>query len=96
MIDPAGFLMIEPRGRVEPEVLDDLTIKVSDAWAKSRASLHGYRGFHRCSCGATSDNRDHYVMVGGVELKTNSLCVHYISRHRSEVPEEEMEKVRRL
>src|SRR5262249_12137458 len=39
--------------------------------------------FHECVCGARSTNRDYRLPNGEV---TNSLCVHYVAHHRSEVP----------
>lgn len=43
-----------------------------------------YRGWHTCSCGAMSDN------------VTNSLAVHYLARHRGEVPPEDVAAARMM
>jgi hypothetical protein len=51
---------------------------------------YGYRGVHRCICGAKSDNQD-WFLPG--DVITNSLLVHYIACHRGEVPNEEIVKL---
>ncbi len=87
VIDPNGILMIEPTGvaSVEP-LIDSLTRRMAAAYREGSTSEHGYRGVHRCVCGAISDNRDHYVM----DKLTNSLCVHYLAFHREEIPRAEL------
>jgi len=45
-----------------------------------------------CVCGATSDNKDHWI-DGKL---TNSLAIHYIAYHRSDVSPEELAKVEAL
>lgn len=97
MINPQGILMIEPKMPVsEAPLIDELTRKMTAAWHKRRDSDRAYRGFHICHCNAWSDNRDHYVMVDGRELLTNSLCIHYLAFHRLDISAEELEKVRTL
>ena len=57
--------------------MDAVTRKLAGAWRTRRVGPVGYRGVHRCSCGATSDNHDHYVKtVDGIELETSSLALH--------------------
>ena len=92
-VKQSGLLYIEPSARVSAKpVIDTLTRKMAAAY---RLSARGttWRGWHRCACGANSTNAD-YVLPGGAE--TNSLCVHYLAFHRSEVPAEQLAKVRRL
>jgi hypothetical protein len=94
MIDPEGLMMIEPQGMASPEpIIDELTRKMTAAWRARYTNMEEqYLGYHRCVCGATSDNRDHSVSW----RRTNSLCVHYLAFHRHAVPESEIEKVRAL
>lgn len=94
MIDPAEFLMIEPRGGASAEpVIDEITRKVARAWRMRVSATDAYRGSHTCSCGAMSDNRNHCTFNG---LLTNSLCVHYVAHHRDEIPAEEFAKIAAL
>lgn len=97
LIDPRGILMIEPGQTTSAEpVIDELTRKMTAAWRQAQLGP-AYRGIHRCMCGVTSDNCDHYVEgVGGEGLLTNSLCIHYLAYHRGDVPVEELAKVRDL
>ena len=93
MINPAGILMIEPKGRKSTTpVIDVLTRKMTAAWRKRKTSKNCYLGFHVCQCGACSDNHDH--LVDGI--LTNSLCIHYIAWHRTDVPQAELDKVAAL
>lgn len=87
-----GILMIEPSSKVSAEpLIDELTRKMTAGWRRRRESDYGYRGFHVCACGAVSDNHDHFIGSGG-GLLTNSLCIHYLAFHRSDVPKEELDK----
>lgn len=91
-----GLLFVEPQGPPSEEpVVDSLTRRM--AAALGRASFPGngmaYRGVHRCSCGATSGNRDLYV---DGRFSTNSLAAHYLAWHRNEVPHAELAKVASL
>jgi hypothetical protein len=84
MISDEGLLYIEPTQPASAEpVLDHLTRKMAAAFRKARLSEWGSRGFHECVCGALSTSRDYRLPNGEV---TNSLCVHYVAHHRSEVP----------
>ena len=96
MIVPSGLLMIEPQGKATQPIIDELTRKVTAAWRNSTPSNGGYRGFHQCECGAQSDNYDHFVIVDGQKLLTNSLMVHYIACHRDQVPPAELKKAAAL
>lgn len=96
MIDPKGILMVEPSGNASTSPLvDELTCKMTAAWRKRRDSQHGFRGFHMCRCGAMSDNKYHWVCEGE-GLLTNSLAIHYLAFHRSDISEDELAKVRQL
>jgi len=81
--------MIEPTGPREAPVHDRYTTLAEKAWSE-RLEGPRYRGVHTCVCGERSDNVQ-WVVRGRV---TNSLLVHYVRDHRSQVPTEELEKLR--
>lgn len=88
-----GILMVEPSATITPTpLIDELTRKMTAAWRQCRDSEHGYRGFHVCTCGVFSDNKDHWVGNGN-GLLTNSLCIHYLAFHREDIPQDELDKV---
>jgi hypothetical protein len=91
MIDPDGLLMIEPLGPREAPIEDRYTELARAAWAERVEGLR-FRGAHCCACGAWSDNCAWRVRG----LLTNSLLVHYVREHRSEVPAAELEKLERF
>lgn len=89
----AYFLMIEPTGAASAPVEDELTAKVRALFAQSRGNLQTRGGFQICTgagCRAMGDVAD-YTLPNG--MITNSLCVHYISEHRKEVPQSELAKL---
>lgn len=91
------ILMIEPQGaRSDRPLVDELTRKMTAAWHGSKDGMELYgrmtKGVHRCICGATSDNLEHWVGEGKGPL-TNSLCIHYLAFHREDIPDEELAKV---
>jgi hypothetical protein len=78
------LLYIEPRLAPSPRPLvDELTRKMVMALRNHIRTGVKYMGWHECSCGAHSTNTD-YLLPGG--WWTNSLCVHYLAYHRTEVP----------
>lgn len=85
-------------------VVDELTKKMVVAlkWTKDGIMVKGrvipglYRGVHTCTCGATSSNQDHLLLVQDPVRLTNSLASHYLAWHRNEVPESELAKVAQL
>ena len=86
------LLQIEPRhDRGLYPVEDELTVKM---WRLLQAAKIGamYRGWHTCICGQASGSAD--LIVG--PYITNSLAGHYLVWHRGEVPESEIDKLRRL
>jgi len=99
------ILFIEPAQDATPEpLIDDLTIKMFNCFKEYTEFGHvgekgsftpqlGTKGLHYCVCGTTSHNCD-YILKNGQCV--NWLCVHYLAYHRSEIPEEELEKVRKL
>lgn len=90
------LLFIEPTQAPTAPIVDSITRKLTAAWRQRQTGPVRYRGQHSCTgvgCTATSDNADHRVVV---ELDTNSLCIHYVAMHRSEVPASELEKIAAL
>lgn len=87
------LLFIEPMQAPASAVVDDYTRRVTAAW---RARVDGsvrYRGTHSCTgqgCRATSGNGEHTVAD---RFHTNSLAIHYVACHRSEIPAEELAKI---
>jgi hypothetical protein len=53
-------------------------------------------GHHECVCGAHSSAYDILLDDGKNQIITNYLALHYLVCHRSEVPKEEIEKIRKL
>jgi len=91
MIWDEGLLYIEPAQPASTEpVLDHLTRKMAAAFRKARLSEWGSCGVHECVCGAHSTSRDYRLPNGEV---TNSLCVHYVAHHRSEVPAGQLARI---
>lgn len=87
------LLMIEPSSSATDRYdEDDLTTLMQRLMLRA-ARKDFTRGFHTCVCGARSDNAEHVLPDGTV---TNSLAVHYLMRHRAEVPQSELDKIRRL
>jgi hypothetical protein len=94
---PDHLLFIEPGPAAEAPVIDALTRKLAAAWLGHDVGHVGHRYTHKCSCGARSDNRDHYVRTTeGKRFKTNSLAIHYLAFHRDEVPAAELAKLEQL
>lgn len=94
------LLFIEPTQQASPvPLIDHLTRKLCAAFRKATNPwtaagwIGGYRGIHECICGALSSNQDYYLPNGAL---TNSLCVHYLALHRSEVPPDELFRVEAL
>jgi hypothetical protein len=94
MIDPVRLLFIEPQAPATKRPVIDLhTRRMTAALRAATPPKLVFCGWHTCICGALSSDHDS-VLPGGEE--TNSLCVHYLAHHRSEVPAEQLERVLRL
>lgn len=90
---PLYLLFIEPRrGRSSEPVKDEITAKVQAALKQAKQG-ESYYGWHTCVCGKRSDSSDWRLPSGHI---TNALAVHYVAWHREEVPESELEKIRRF
>ena len=83
------LMMIEPESQPNP-THDSLTELAESIWAECIPSENAYRGFHVCSCGERSDNKDWYTPKGRL---TNSLLIHYVRDHRSDIPLLEIKKL---
>jgi hypothetical protein len=99
-----GLLYIEPKLPVGKTVDHDWYVaKMTEAMKRVKQTGLFYksnntfgldmaaRGFHVCSCGAQSNNRDFLVSVSPRPVVTNSLCIHYLRDHPAEVPESDYE-----
>jgi hypothetical protein len=85
------LLFIEPQQPASPTpVIDHITRRMCAAFRQARDSDYACGGHHRCICGATSADHDFYLPNGDL---TNSLCVHYVAYHRSEVPQQELARI---
>lgn len=84
--------MIEPKSTVcESPVHDHYTALARKALRLAKAGTV-YKGRHTCACGVESGSIE--LRVDGV--LTNSLIVHYVRDHRSEVPAAELRKLKTL
>lgn len=91
MISDQDLLFIEPRQAASSTpVIDRITRRMCAAFRQARGSDWASGGYHRCCCGALSEDHDFHLPNG--EL-TNSLCVHYVAYHRSEVPPEQLARI---
>ena len=82
-------------------VEDNLVVGYLDKKSKkNEAFIHKGQhtwGLHHCKCGKdTSDNGDYGISIDGKIYYTNSLCVHYVKYHRSEVPQRDLELIDRI
>jgi hypothetical protein len=88
------ILFIEPSGATtDVPTIDQYTRKMTAAVRRALPPMGHYMGVHQCACGAVSTSFDYFLPNG---QQTNSLCVHYLACHRSEVPDSEIEKVAAL
>lgn len=103
MITDKGLLYMEPRrAPSEQPLIDQLTTNMAGALRQAETGmlLNGRfysgvysKGFHLCSCGARSSNKDYRLQNGEV---TNSLATHYLAWHREEVSPVQLEQVEKL
>lgn len=91
---PKKLLFIEPLDAASTiPMLDAITRKMCAAFRAATESNYAYGGIHICICGAYSSCTDHFLPDGTM---TNSLCVHYVSHHRSSVPIDELDFIARF
>jgi hypothetical protein len=97
MIDPNGFLMIEPKELAHRLVLDSITRKATALLRRATADADRvFMGHHECICGARSDCLDWFVTIQGRKRPTNSLAVHYVAWHRDEIPPDQLRAIEAL
>jgi len=92
MIDPNGFLMIEPRERPRGLLLDSMARKVTALLRGAQADRF-FMGYHECICGARSDSYDWHVTIAARKRRTNSLAIHYVACHRNEIAPEQLREI---
>lgn len=94
--DDKHFMFIEPKSKkMEDDVNDDLTKFAEYLQKNMKPNNDKSRGWHTCSCKkASSESETFSVSLSGKKLKTNSLLLHYVKNHRSEIPELELEKLK--
>lgn len=91
--DDKHLLMIEPQHEVSAEAVQDwATAKMAVLLASAKNGT-AYLGMHTCTCGKRSGTCDLVLPDGTV---TNSLALHYLERHRDEVPQAELAKLRKM
>jgi hypothetical protein len=94
MISDEGLLFIEPSEVASTTpVIDEITRKMCAAFRKARPDDSVYAGVHECMCGAHSTSSNFHLPSGDL---TNSLCVHYVAHHRSEVPPDQLARIAAL
>lgn len=81
------YIRVENAPSPDP-LIDAHTRKMAGLLNVARETSQSH-GWFTCQCGAISTSAD-YILPGG--FITNSLCVHYLAYHRSEIPREEMNK----
>lgn len=88
-LEDGYLMMIEPENPHVKPISDDLARKAHDLLA---ITVNGttYKGWHTCVCGAHSGACDLVLPDGTI---TNSLLVHYVECHRSEIPRSELAKL---
>ena len=89
--DDKHLMMIEPQKPCEMPINDEITKMAKEIMTRAKTGELQYKGVHFCKCGQVSDNNDYILPSGRI---TNSLILHYIEFHRSEVPESEIVKLR--
>lgn len=102
---PNILLFIHPRSsETEEPIIDRYSVLVYQALSKGiEEEKHGVimndgrfvtdlctLGRHTCRCGADSESVDYQIAEN---LHTNTLAVHYLVYHRSDVPQQELDKI---
>lgn len=86
-------LFIRPTGPCSAEPVEDALSQRMATLLRAAVRGPAFRGRHYAACGARSTNCDLYLPGGQV---ANSLAVHYLRHHRSDVPADELAKVAAL
>ena len=88
-LEDGYLMMIEPGSPYTKPISDDLTKKAHDLLVITVPGTQ-YKGRHSCVCGANSGTCELVLPDGTI---TNSLLVHYVECHRSEIPRSELAKL---
>lgn len=67
-------------------MVDDITEYFQMQFNEKIARNDCLNGIHICACSVHSTNQTYNITIGDSEYTTNSLALHYIKNHRSEVP----------
>lgn len=85
--DNKHLLFIEPKNKFkEQDILDEITIYFESKFNLKESRNDFTKGWHTCSCKEHSTNVTYNISLGGKSYITNSLALHYLKNHRSEVP----------
>ena len=94
--DNKHLMFIEPTSKkMEHDIHDDLTDFAQYLQESMKPNNDNTKGWHTCSCKkASSESHTFSVLISGKNVKTNSLLLHYVKNHRSEIPENELNKLK--
>ena len=90
---PTRILYLKPHNKASCQPVIDRYTKMMTAAFRKGVVGRRTNGHHECICGVHSHNAD-YLLTNGV--LTNSLCIHYLTVHRDEVPVDVLQKVAAL
>lgn len=85
------LLMIEPTCPAAAAPDRDWATRKMTRLLQCARAINPTFGWHDCVCGVRSDNCEWLLPCG---LITNNLAVHYLARHRDDIPRSEIEKLR--
>lgn len=88
--DSRFLLQIEPTRAASGRPLVDDYTRAMASLLNGAKNGSGWRGWHTCKCGANSGCCDLVLSDGST---TNSLAVHYLAKHRAEVPQAQLARV---
>lgn len=89
------FLFIEPTNKKCNEINDYITEHAELIYSKKKNTPERFKGFHTCVCGEKSSSMNYSVRINGKTLIINSLMVHYLKYHREEVPEHQIDLIKK-
>lgn len=95
IFDNKHLMFIEPKIKKSELAINDELSEFAAYLQKNMKSNNDFtKGFYVCSCKkAFSDSVTYSVNLSGEKVKTNSLLLHYVQYHRSEIPESEINKL---
>jgi len=87
------FMMIEPvSSKKEIEINDKISNLVEEIM-KNTKIVGRTKGWHTCNCGERSGSTILEIKINNKIYITNSLALHYVKYHRSEIPQAEIDKL---